>query len=312
MALQIKRAKIGICGVASKAIGGAMVLLGLGSAAKAETWDVVLPIFEERCVACHSGEFAPLALRLETYEFLISGSENGPVVLPGDAAGSPLIARVEGRAEPRMPLDGPPFLDEAQIALLRGWVDAGAPGPSKPTELPLTTEDPLADGIVTYPEVRRIFGQRCIECHSDNGKYETPPEALRLDTLADILRGGDRIAVIPGNPVASEVMRRVRGLSDPRMPLDGPPWLEETDIALLEAWIEGGARDAEGTPTPIPVGGRVRLRGTLSAPNAVDGAVFATHAGTEIRDAVQQGDRVELRARIAADGTLVAERLRAR
>jgi hypothetical protein len=96
------------------------------------------------------------------------------------------------------------------------------------------------------------------------------------------------------------------------MPLDGPPWLEETDIALLEAWIEGGARDAEGTPAPIPVGGRVRLRGTLSAPNAVDGAEFATHAETEIRDPVQQGDRVELRARIAADGTLMAERLRAR
>lgn len=287
-------------------------LLAMSQSAPAETWDRVSQLLTERCVSCHEGEFAPLRLQLDSHESLMGGSERGPVILPGNAQDSPLIARVEGRAEPQMPLDGPPFLHEVEIALLRGWIDAGAPGPEQPTAPPLTTPDPMADGLVTYPEVRRIFGQRCIECHSDNGKYDTPPEALRLDSLDAILRGGDRIVVIPGNPAASDVIRRVRGLADPKMPFDGPPWLDEADIVLLEAWIAGGAPDGDGTVAPVPVGGSVRLRGVLTAPDAVDGAVFVTDGGTDIRDAIRVGDRVELRARIAPDGSLMAERLRAR
>ncbi len=287
-------------------------LLAMSQPAPAETWDRVSQLLTERCVSCHEGEFAPLGLQLDSHESLMGGSERGPVILPGNAQDSPLIARVEGRAEPQMPLDGPPFLHEAEIALLRGWIDAGAPGPEQPTAPPPTTPDPMADGLVTYPEVRHIFGQRCIECHSDNGKYDTPPEALRLDSLDAILRGGDRIVVIPGNPAASEVIRRVRGLADPKMPFDGPPWLDEADIVLLEAWIAGGAPDGDGTVAPVPVGGSVRLRGVLTAPDAVDGTVFMTDGGTDIRDATRVGERVELRARIAPDGRLMAERLRAR
>lgn len=287
-------------------------LLAMSQPAPAESWERAAQLLVERCVSCHEGEFAPLGLRLGSHKSLMGGSENGPVILPGNAQDSPLIARVEGRAEPQMPLDGPPFLNETEIALLRGWIDAGAPGPEQPTAPPATTPDPMVDGIVTYPEVRRIFGQRCIECHSDNGKYDTPPEALRLDSLDAILRGGDRIVVIPGNPAASEVIRRVRGLADPKMPFDGPPWLDEADIVLLEAWIAGGALDGAGTVAPVPEGGSVRLRGILTAPDAVDGAVFLTDAATEIRDAPSVGDRVELRARIASDGMLVAERLRSR
>ena len=229
-------------------------LLAMSQPAAAETWDRVGQLLAERCVTCHEGEFAPLGLRLESYQSLMGGSENGPVILPGNPQDSPLIARVEGRAEPQMPRDGPPFLNEAEIALLRDWIDAGAPGPEQPMAPPATPPDPMADGIVTYAEVRRIFGQRCIECHSDNGKYDTPPEALRLDSLDAILRGGDRIVVIPGNPIASEVIRRVRGLADPKMPFDGPPWLDEADIALLEAWILGGALDDAGTADPCARG----------------------------------------------------------
>lgn len=287
-------------------------LLAIVQPAAAETWDRVEELFAEHCLSCHEGEFAPLGLGLGSHESLMAGSENGPVILPNNAQDSPLIARIEGRAEPQMPLDGPPFLNEAEIALLRDWIDAGARGPEQAAAPPGTAPDPMADGLVTYPEVRRIFGQRCIECHSENGKYDTPPEALRLDSLDAILRGGDQIVVIPGNPAASEVIRRVRGLADPKMPFDGPPWLDEADIALLEAWIAGGAMDGDGTVAPLPVGRSVRLRGVLTAPDAVDGAVFLTDATTEIRDALGVGDRVELRARIGSDGTLIAERLRSR
>src|SRR5512137_2351687 len=48
----------------------------------------VLPIFTRICVKCHSGENAPHSLVLTTYAEVMSGSENGDVIKPGDLANS--------------------------------------------------------------------------------------------------------------------------------------------------------------------------------------------------------------------------------
>jgi hypothetical protein len=131
-----------------------------------------------------------------------------------------------------------------------------------------------------------------------------------LNTLAAILAGGDRIAVVPGNPEASELIRRVKGLAQPRMPLDGPPWLSDSQIVLLEDWVRGGALDDAGNPAPIPAGGRIRFRGLLTAGNAVDGALFRTTTASRIEGRPELGKRVELRGRVMPDGSISAERLR--
>lgn len=36
-------------------------------------------------------------------------------------------------------------------------------------------------------------------------------------------------------------MRRIRGSARPRMPLDGPPYLSEAEVALISRWIDAGA-----------------------------------------------------------------------
>ena len=95
----------------------------------AKDWQSVFEIFEERCTFCHSGEFAPLGLSLDSYEGVKAGSENGPVVIGGSSQTSPLWKRVTGRAEPQMPLDGPPFLDEREISTIELWISNGAIGP---------------------------------------------------------------------------------------------------------------------------------------------------------------------------------------
>ncbi len=292
-----------------------LVGLFLASPAGAGSWAAVSAIFSERCILCHSGPDAPLGLSLDSHAGVMAGSENGPVA----TADGPLMQRITGVAEPRMPLDGPPFLDDGQIAAISAWIGAGAPGPAAdsaaaPSEAadPGPAPDPRADGRVTFNEVERIFKQRCIECHSDNGKMQAPPEGLRLTSLEAILAGGDRIAVIPGNPQGSEIIRRVEGLAEPRMPLDGPPWLDPADIALLRDWIAGGALAEDGTAAPVPVGGEVRLRGILTAPDAIDGARFTVTDGTRIDDRPPVGGPAEMRGRVAADGTLLAERLRRR
>ena len=156
------------------------------------------------------------------------------------------------------------------------------------------------------------WARHCIECHSQNSKMESPPEGLVLSSLESVLAGGDRVALIPGRPEASEIVRRIRGLASPRMPFDGPPWLDEREESLIVDWIAGGALDDSGNPAPMPAGGRVRFRGVMSAPDAIDGAAFAVTGETRIDDLPPVGGQAEMRGRVEADGSIVAERLRDR
>jgi mono/diheme cytochrome c family protein len=186
--------------------------LPIADFAAAADWKAVKEILDGRCVACHAGEDAPLGLTLNSHEGAMAGSHNGKVVIAGDAEASPIIHRLLGTAEPRMPLDGPPFLEEAQIKAIAEWIQSGAPGPAAGADESSIADvepDPYSDGRITYAEVAGILGQRCIECHSGNSKMGAPPEGLSLNSLAAILAGGDRIVVVPGKPEASELIRRV-------------------------------------------------------------------------------------------------------
>lgn len=288
------------------------VLAAFPYAAVGETWQAVSSIFEERCVECHSGEYAPLGLVLDSYQSLMTGSENGLVVNVDAPGQSALVQRLTGAAEPRMPLDGPPFLSDLEIATVEAWLATGAIGSE--TERAETPEvnNPYADGQINYDEVAGIFGRHCVICHSDNGRYVTPPEGLRLSSLDNVLRGGERLAVLPGNAQASEIIRRVEGLSDPRMPLDGPPWLSDAETQLLRDWIGGGARSEDGTPATIPVGAKVRMRGILTGRHEIDGSAFVVTGGTRIDDAPRIGGRAEVRGHVSANGDIIANRVRDR
>jgi hypothetical protein len=78
-------------------------------------------MFNGRCVFCHSGPQAEAGLDLSSYEGLMAGSKNGPVILPGDPAGSLLIQR---QSEPREHFGQ--VLDD-ELAALQAWIAAGAP-----------------------------------------------------------------------------------------------------------------------------------------------------------------------------------------
>jgi mono/diheme cytochrome c family protein len=287
------------------------LLAGPGLAQDAPTFDEVGALFAERCVICHSGDDAPLGLHLDTLEGVLKGSENGPVVVAGDGA-SALLQRLRGEAEPQMPLDGPPFLEPAQIAMIEAWVMAGMPsGDVADTPAP-ERKRPAPGEPVLWPDVEPILLKACIKCHSYNSKRGTPPEGLRLDSLENVLRGGDRLIVLPGNPEMSEIWRRITGLADPRMPFDGPPWLPEEDIRLIRDWIDQGAPDAEGVEAPIPAGARIRLRGVLTGEAEIDGARFVIDNSTRVDDRPGIGDEAEMRGVVQADGSVLAERFRDR
>src|SRR5690349_5083339 len=82
----------------------------------------VMPIIQSRCIGCHGGDRTEEGLDMKTYESLMAGSDNGPVVTPGDAANSLLVEMV---ATQKMPKRGPK-LTPPQIQLITDWVNQGA------------------------------------------------------------------------------------------------------------------------------------------------------------------------------------------
>src|SRR5262245_1805042 len=88
----------------------------------------VKPILAQRCFRCHSSLEEESNLRLDSVPAILKGGDGGQVVVAGDSSASRLITAVERRGDLKMPPEGEP-LTEKQIAILRAWIDAGAPAP---------------------------------------------------------------------------------------------------------------------------------------------------------------------------------------
>ena len=278
------------------------------------TYAEVAPLFAQRCGVCHSGAQAAASLRLDSHESIMAGGAKGPVVKPGDAANSELIRRVKGQTLPRMPMTGPPWLDSAEVLLLARWVDGGArPGrPGSAAAPPAPGAAPLAGEPVTWFHVAPVFARRCARCHTDGGSMGSAPEGYRLTSHAGALDAADRVRVVPGQPQASELLRRIRGQSLPRMPMDGPPYLSDAEVSLIERWIEQGSRGADGQPASVPAGAKVRLHGTLQPGPRLDALPLVIGPWSRVDKDVSLGRRTQVRGHVDGDGRVVVERLRDR
>ena len=89
----------------------------------------ILPIFQQRCAKCHgaadeNGDVrTEVSLNLLEYEKIMAGSEFGTVIEAGDPANSFLLDMI---VDGTMPEEGDPVPEE-EIALIRTWIEEGAP-----------------------------------------------------------------------------------------------------------------------------------------------------------------------------------------
>lgn len=101
-----------------------------------------------------------------------------------------------------------------------------------------------AKGSFYAREIQPILARHCYACHGP----EKRKSGLRLDRKADALAGGDLgPAIVPGQPVESELLFRVT-TDDPTLAM--PPKgdrLNRAEIEHLREWIAGGADWPEDT-----------------------------------------------------------------
>jgi hypothetical protein len=211
-----------------------------------------------------------------SYVGLAKGSKNGSVIMAGNAAGSRIM---EVLASGDMPRGGEKVSTE-ELALLSAWIDGGAkfdgPDPAAPLKSFAsgpTKKDETAKKLEVVPatgkeavqfvrDIAPILLAHCEECHGENN----PRNAMSFYTFNRLLRGGTSgLALAPGAPEESLLVKKLRGEAGARMPLDRPPLAAE-ELAKIEKWITLDAH-FEGPAADMPLDELV----------ALDSAQRATH-----------------------------------
>ncbi|MFD0798664.1 c-type cytochrome domain-containing protein [Maribacter chungangensis] len=91
--------------------------------------DVINPILNNKCVSCHNPKKTKGGLLLHTKEGILTGGENGEVLLANNAEKSELFHRITLPIEDdlHMPPDGKTQPTKEEIQLMGAWIDAGHP-----------------------------------------------------------------------------------------------------------------------------------------------------------------------------------------
>ncbi|HVH71099.1 MAG TPA: c-type cytochrome domain-containing protein [Candidatus Dormibacteraeota bacterium] len=200
----------------------------------------VLPILQQKCLACHSGVAKMGGLVMESYESLMQGGAHGPVIVPGKGSESRIILMLEGKLQPRMPFNGVP-LSAREIETIRRWIDGGAKGPASNEVLPSAPEVRIPD---IKPQVPVVSPIGSVKFSPDGqllavGSYQevrlidarTGKAVATLPDHADLVRSlafdpsGKRLAAAGGRPLVAgevklwdvqthELLRTVKGQTD--------------------------------------------------------------------------------------------------
>ncbi|HEY3901592.1 MAG TPA: c-type cytochrome domain-containing protein [Chthoniobacter sp.] len=139
----------------------------------------IAPIFEARCVDCHGGDDADGEFSLETYKDLLKGGKAGKAIEPGKAQDSLLVKFIEGRSGKEgknkfMPPGKKEHLSSDEIALIRQWIDAGAPPPAAPMK--------IADVLASLPKITPKEHRKAVQALA----YSPQAKVIAVGTYAEV------------------------------------------------------------------------------------------------------------------------------
>ena len=101
--------------------------------------DVIMPIFEQKCISCHNPDKLKGELMLTDVKSILKGGKSGKLFVPGNPAISLLLERVHMPVDDKkhMPPSGKTQLTTQEIQILALWVKGEANFKQKVIDLPL-------------------------------------------------------------------------------------------------------------------------------------------------------------------------------
>jgi len=210
----------------------------------------VAPVLVTHCGGCHvSGRKG--GFQMQSYDGLMQSG----VVQRGAANASRLVEVIETGDMPRGGGRVPP----QELALLVAWINAGAafdgPDPTAALGAATVAAAPggssaatpaapvaLGPGEVSFAfEIAPVLLENCAGCHD----ADRPEARFSMTTFASLTNGGrSGTPFVAGRAADSLIVRKIKGASGiegQRMPIGKPP-LSPDAIALVEKWIDQGAR----------------------------------------------------------------------
>jgi WD40 repeat protein/mono/diheme cytochrome c family protein len=117
------------------AIAAAFLTIAVRASGATNDYATVDAIFVKSCVECHASDEPEGNLVLETFDALMKGGETGSAIVPGKSSDSLLVKLIQGfevdGKKKIMPPGKREKLKPEEIAVIRGWIDAGAKPPAQ-------------------------------------------------------------------------------------------------------------------------------------------------------------------------------------
>jgi WD40 repeat protein len=113
----------------------------------------IQPILAKKCSTCHSGSVQKNRFDVSNLENLMRGGKSGPAVVAGQSAKSRLVQHAGRTLAPFMPPVDEEDLTPQELALIKLWIDQGAPG--------ITGTRPISE-VVLSPRPARIKAVRAL------------------------------------------------------------------------------------------------------------------------------------------------------
>ncbi len=138
--------------------------------------------------------------------------------------------------EPLADLDDSGCIDLFDLVRVTGAYGLDGPRPWAVAAVDDGTPEPDPEAVSFQGAVLPIFSRDCRTCHG----YVA---GLNLESYASLMAGGNSgPSIVPGDPQASLLYRKVSRQLAPYMPPGGVR-LSDDDIATIRRWIEAGAPD---------------------------------------------------------------------
>jgi mono/diheme cytochrome c family protein len=204
----------------------------LGGAARVVWTAHVEQIFADHCTKCHAGVKQKGGVDLRTPQTVLKGGDDGPIVVPGNAAASKLFKALRVDSDPHMPPEGSKQLTEEEVAIIQRWIEklpstnqpagpidwrSSAYAASEPVKIPAwAAKLDVSKAVDRFVEegwkkrkvrgaalasdqtfVRRVYLDLLgrIPTETEVAKFEAAPKKTRREALVDETLGSKEFAV---------------------------------------------------------------------------------------------------------------------